>query len=71
MFQYKAILKSSKEIVAQGHSVEEVEHQIVSYRRGQKRGEHTRANENIEIYHIQRNQKEGNLRVKEELIKVV
>lgn len=71
MFQYKAILKSTKEVIAQGHSIDDIEHQILSYRRRQKKGEHTRSNENIEIFHVQRNQKEGSKKIKEELIKIV
>lgn len=71
MFQYKAILKSTKEVIAEGHSVDDVEKQVITYRRGQKRGEHTRSNENIEIIHVHRNKKEGTQHVKEELIKII
>ncbi|MGL5521760.1 MAG: MAG6790 family protein [Metamycoplasmataceae bacterium] len=71
MYQYKAILVSSREVIAEGHSVQDVENAIKTFRRGQKRGEHTSENEKIEILHIFRNQKEGKTNIKEEIIKVV
>lgn len=71
MFQYKAILISTKEVVAEGHTLQDVENEIVSFRRGQKKGLHTKGNEKIQIFHVQRNQKEGTWKAKEELIKIV
>lgn len=71
MYQYKGILKSTQEVIAEGHTLEDVEHQIVTFRRGQKKGEHTRANEQIQIVHVKRSQKEGSFLAKEDIIKVV
>ena len=65
MYQYKAILKSTKEVVAEGHTVQDVENQIVHFKRGQKRDEHTDMNVPIEIFHVFRHGE------KDELIKVV
>lgn len=71
MYKYKAILVSSREKVAEANTLMELEGQIKSFRRGQKRGEHTRANEKIEIIHNERNNLEGKRKSKEELIKIV
>ena len=65
MYQYKAILKSTKETVAEGHTVQDVENQIVHFKRQQKRGEHTDMNVPVEIFHIYRNGE------KEELVKII
>ncbi|CAM9096784.1 MAG6790 family protein [Mycoplasma marinum] len=69
MYQYKAVLKSTKEIIAQGHTLEDIEKEVVGFRRGHKHGIHTDSNVQIEIFHILRDQKEGN--GKDRLIKVV
>ena len=69
MYQYIARLKASKELIAEGHTVEDIEHQIVRFKRGIKRGEHTRDNEQIEIVHVHRDQVGGN--PTEKLVKVV
>ncbi|PAF54693.1 MAG6790 family protein [Mycoplasmopsis agassizii] len=71
MYQYKAILKSTKEVVAEGHSVKDVENDIKAYRRAQKKGEHTKGQELIEIYHVFREKTEGEDNSKKELIKTV
>lgn len=71
MYQYRAILKSNQEIIAEGHTIEEVEHQVCAFRRQAKKGIHTRDNENVEIYKVLRNQKEGEHHSKEELIKII
>ena len=42
MYQYKAILKSTREVVAEGHSLEDLEKQIKHFKREQKRNIHTR-----------------------------
>ena len=65
MYQYKAILKSNRQIIAQDHSVEGVENKILNFRRKAKKGLHTRENEPIEIYHVFRDGK------KQKLIKIV
>lgn len=71
MFQYKAVLLSTNEIIAEGHSVQDVENDIKKFKRAGKKGEHTRVNEKIEIIHIQRDQRKGVWYSKEETIKVV
>ncbi|WKX02369.1 MAG6790 family protein [Candidatus Mycoplasma mahonii] len=69
MYQYKAMLRRNKEVIAEGHTVEGIEKQVLHYKRGQKKGEHTNMNNEIEIIHIKRDQLHGN--PKETLIKVV
>jgi hypothetical protein len=69
MYQYKAILKSTKEIVAEGHTIEDIEKQIIHYKRQQKKGFHTHGNEPVQIFHVQRNQETG--KHKDLLLKVV
>ncbi|MDJ1646726.1 MAG6790 family protein [Mycoplasma phocimorsus] len=71
MYQYKAILNSTKEVIASEHTIEEIEKRIVHFKRRQKYHEHTRANEKISIYHVIRNNKEGAESSKEVLIKEV
>ncbi|ADE19729.1 MAG6790 family protein [Mycoplasma crocodyli] len=71
MYKYKAKLVASQEIIANANSLEELEGLIKGFRRGQKRGEHTRANEKIEIIHIERNNLEGKKSSKEEVLKIV
>lgn len=65
MYQYKGILKSSKEIIAEGHTVESVEHQALHFRREQKKNVHTQMNDPIEIFHVFR---DG---TKEKLVKII
>lgn len=65
MYQYKAILKSNRKIIAQDHSVEGFENKILNFRRKAKKGFHTRENEPVEIFHVFRDGK------KEKLIKIV
>ena len=69
MYQYKAQLKRNKEVIAQGHSVEDIEKQIVHYKREQKKGIHTNMNNEIEIIHVLRDQVHGDK--KEKIIKVI
>ncbi|TCG11096.1 MAG6790 family protein [Mycoplasma todarodis] len=69
MYQYKAVLKSTKEIISQGHTLEDVEKDIKGFRRGHKHGLHTDSNVQVEIYHVLRDQKEGH--GKDKLLKVV
>ncbi len=69
MYQYKAVLKSTQEVIAEGHTLSDVEKDIVKFRRGQKYNEHTDSNVAIEIFHVKRDQKTGH--GKNELIKVV
>ncbi len=69
MYQYKAVLKSNRKVIAKGHTIEDVEKEIVGFRRGHKHGIHTDSNVKIEIIHVQRDQKEGI--GKDVLIKVV
>ncbi|MGL4183826.1 MAG: MAG6790 family protein [Metamycoplasmataceae bacterium] len=71
MYQYKAVLVSSKEVIVEGHSIQEIENGIKTFKRGQKKGKHTSENEKIEIIHVFRNQKEGKTNIKEEIIKIV
>ncbi|AAT28074.1 MAG6790 family protein [[Mycoplasma] mobile] len=71
MYQYKAVLKSTQEIIAEGHTVEDIEHQIVAFRRAAKKGDHTRSNEQVQIIHVKRAQKEGANLAKEEVVKIV
>ena len=69
MYQYKAILKSSKKVIAEGHNVEDIEHKVKHFKREQKKGLHTKGNEVIEIFHNKINHISG--KIKEELIKVI
>ncbi|EFF41620.1 MAG6790 family protein [Mycoplasmopsis alligatoris] len=71
MYKYKAKLLTNQEIVAQANTLEELEGLIKGFRRGQKHGVHTRANDKIEIIHIERNNLEGKRASKEEVLKVV
>lgn len=71
MYQYKAILKSTKQKIAEGHSIEDIEKQVVHFRREQKYGIHTRKNEPIEIIHLHRNKTIGVGHSKEEIIKII
>ncbi|VEU59316.1 MAG6790 family protein [Mesomycoplasma neurolyticum] len=70
MYQYKAILKSSKKVIAEGHTLEDVEKEIIRFIREQKKGLHTEGNIPIEIYHIERDKKKGNHFSKDKLIKI-
>lgn len=69
MYQYKGKLKSTKEVIAEGHSIEEIEKLILHFKRGQKKKKHTDGNVPIEIYHVQINHVTG--KYKDKLIKVV
>ncbi|QGZ97831.1 hypothetical protein GE118_03380 [Mycoplasma sp. NEAQ87857] len=71
MYKYKAKLLSHGDIVAQANTLEELEGLIKGYRRGQKHGEHTNANEKIQIVHVERNNLEGKKGSKEVIVKVV
>ena len=59
MYQYKAKLKKNQQIIAEGHTLEDIEKQIVHFKREQKRGLHTNMNNQIEIIHVQRDQMHG------------
>ena len=65
MYQYKAILKSTKEVIAENHSKEQIMHDIKHFKREQAKNIHTHGNDQIEIYHTFR---DGS---KDKLIKVV
>ncbi|MCK5806870.1 MAG: hypothetical protein KAG91_00570 [Mycoplasmataceae bacterium] len=69
MYQYKAILKSSREVIAEGHNIEEIENKVKHFKREQKKGLHTKANDVIEVIHNKINHVSG--KKKEELIKVL
>ena len=69
MYQYKAVLLKKKEVIAQGHTVEDVEKQIIHFKREQKYGLHTDMNNQIQIIHVKRDQVHGT--GKEEVIKIV
>ncbi|MBN3534680.1 MAG6790 family protein [Mycoplasma procyoni] len=71
MYQYKAILKSTKEVIAQNHTLEDLEKDIKHFIREQKRGIHTNSNVPIEIYHVQRDKTSGVENSKEKLVKVL
>ncbi|MFV8479634.1 MAG6790 family protein [Mycoplasma sp. T193] len=71
MYKYKAKLLSNDEIIAQANTIEELEGQIKGFRRGQKHGLHTKANEKIEIIRVERNHLEGKEASKEVILKVV
>lgn len=70
MYQYKAVLESSKETIAEGHTLDEIMHHIVHYKRQQKKGAHTHSNDKIAIYHVQRDHVHGK-RSHEKLVKIV
>lgn len=59
MFQYKAILRTNKETISEGHDLEDVLNGIKSFRRGQKHGEHTLSNVPIDVYHVKREKVSG------------
>ncbi|MGL6125155.1 MAG: MAG6790 family protein [Metamycoplasmataceae bacterium] len=66
MYQYKAVLTSSKEVLTKDHTIEDIEKFIVGWRRRNA----SKANENIEIIHVFRNNKLS-WKSKEELVKIV
>lgn len=70
MYQYRAILRKNGDVIAEGHTIEAIDHAIKHFRREQKHGIHTHGNDRIEIYHTKRNKLLGFL-AKEELLKVV
>ena len=69
MYQYKAILKSSREVIAEGHNVEDIEHKVKRFKREQKKGLHTKGNDVIEVIHNKIDHVSGN--TKEEIIKIL
>ncbi|VEU76053.1 MAG6790 family protein [Mycoplasmopsis columboralis] len=71
MYKYKARLVANGEIVAQANTLDDLSGLIKSYRRGQKHGLHTKANENIEVIHIERDNLHGKYASKEVVIKIV
>ncbi|WGI36279.1 MAG6790 family protein [Mesomycoplasma lagogenitalium] len=71
MYQYKAVLKSNKKVIAQGHSLEDIEKDIKHFIRQQKKGIHTESNVPIEIYHIYRDKTSGSETSKEKLVKII
>lgn len=71
MYQYKAILRSTGEVIHEGHTIKEIEHAIVHFKREQRKGLHTHANDRIDIYHAIRNKLLGTNKSKKELIKTI
>ena len=71
MYQYKAVLRSTKEVIAEGHNITDIEHSIVHFKRAQKKGEHTHGNDLIDVYHIQRDKVHGKHEAKEVLVKTI
>lgn len=71
MYKYKAKLISNQEIIAEANSLVDLEALIKSFRRAQKRGVHTRANEKIVIIHTERNNLSGKKFSKDEILKIV
>ncbi|UUM20107.1 MULTISPECIES: MAG6790 family protein [unclassified Mycoplasma] len=71
MYKYKAKLVASGEIVAQANSLDDLSGLIKNYRRGHKHGTHTKANENIEIIHVERDNLHGKYASKEVVLKIV
>ncbi|UUD36532.1 hypothetical protein NPA08_01720 [Mycoplasmopsis citelli] len=71
MYKYKAKLVSNGEVVAQANTLDDLNGLIKNYRRGQKHGLHTKANENIEIIHIERDNLHGKHQSKEVVLKIV
>lgn len=59
MYQYKAILRSTKQIVAEGHSIKSILALVKSFKRQQRKGIHTHANDQIEIIHVHRDKLHG------------
>ena len=59
MYQYKAILRSTREVVTEGHDLEDVLSGVKTFRRGEKNGEHTNSNIPIDIYHVKRDKVSG------------
>lgn len=69
MYQYKAVLKHNKKLIAEGHTVQEIEKLIVRFKREQKYGIHTNANNQIAIIHVLRDKIRG--KWQEKIIKIV
>ena len=69
MYQYIARLESTKEVIYEGHTIQEVENHCLTYRRQQKKGSHTNMNIPIEIIHVKRDQLTG--LKKEEVLKKI
>ncbi|WP_029906394.1 MAG6790 family protein [Mycoplasmopsis opalescens] len=71
MYKYKAKLLANQEIIAQANDIDELEGMVLSFRRKQKYGEHTLANEKVEIIHVLRDNLKGQHKSKEEVIKTI
>ena len=69
MYQYKAVLKSTQEVIAEGHSVDDIEKSVLAFRRQQKKNEHTEMNVPVEIIHVKKNIEQN--KNKEELVKII
>lgn len=69
MYQYKAVLKSTQEVIAEGHSVDDIEKAVLGFRRQQKKNEHTEMNVPVEIIHVKKNVEQN--KNKEELVKII
>lgn len=65
MYQYKAVLKSTKEVIAENHTIEKIEADIKHFQRETKHGIHTKGGDTIQIFHVFR---DGS---KEELLKEI
>ncbi|WP_027120813.1 MAG6790 family protein [Mycoplasmopsis lipofaciens] len=71
MYKYKAKLISSQEVVAEANTLEDLEGLVLGFRRKQKYGEHTEANELIQIIHVKRDSLKGKHKSKEEILKTI
>lgn len=69
MYQYKAILKSTEETIAEGHSLKDILALVKNFKRKQNKGIHTHANDQVKIIHVHRDKLHGFGKPK--LIKVI
>lgn len=71
MYQFRAVLRSTNEIISEGHTIDDVEKDIVHFKRQQKHNAHTRGNEKIVIYHMKRHKVFGFKRPAKKLVKIM
>lgn len=69
MYQYKGVFHKSRKVAAEGHTIEDIEQQIVRIRREQLKNNDGGTSEAIEIIHVKREGKTGHF--KEEFVKLV
>ncbi|QJG67258.1 MAG6790 family protein [Mycoplasma phocoenae] len=71
MYKYKAKLLVNQNVIASANTLEQLKHQILSFRRKQKYNEHTFKNEKIQIIHVERDHVKGKHKSKEDVLTIV